>query len=98
MHKIVNLPYKSLTLGCLILVQPASTLADWQERRLLEPTATELQREQQGKIFIYDGLKSGEVDKAMDTQFQRIDNMMFIRTVHPPASPDMPENVDDDCG
>ena len=33
-----------------------------------------------GRVMIYDGLKSETIDKVMDEQFDRIDNMMFICT------------------
>jgi len=31
--------------------------------------------------MIYDGLKDTQIRKAMDTQFDRIESMMFVRTV-----------------
>lgn len=98
MKSKIDEPYASLALGFLISIHAGSATADWQERRLLEPTAAERDREQQGEVFIYDGLKAGQVEGALDSQFQRIDNMMFIRTVHPPPEPGMQEEVDDDCG
>jgi len=48
-------------------------------RRLLQPTPGELAQEQKGRIYIYDGLRAVDVENAMDTAFDRIENMMFIR-------------------
>jgi hypothetical protein len=55
----------------------------YQERRLWEPTPKELEGERQGQIYIYDGLTRSDVEAAMGQQFDRIDSMMFIRTVTP---------------
>jgi hypothetical protein len=32
-------------------------------------------------VYIYDGLTEREVDTALDTQFARIQNMMFVGTL-----------------
>jgi hypothetical protein len=52
---------------------------EWQMRRLLEPTPVERAEEAAGRIFIYDGLSRAEIDAALDTEFERMENMMFIR-------------------
>jgi len=49
-------------------------------RRLFQPSERELQRERQGRIYIYDGLESRQIDRAMEREFARVDNMMFVRT------------------
>ncbi len=49
-------------------------------RRLLEPTPSELAQEQNGRIYIYDGLRDTDIDVALREQFGRIEYMMFIRT------------------
>lgn len=59
----------------------ASGYSDYQLRRLLTPTAGEVIAESNGKVHIYDGLSSAEVDIALDGYFNRIDNMMFTRIV-----------------
>jgi hypothetical protein len=48
-------------------------------RRLLEPTGAEIAQEQKGRIYIYEGLRDIDVERAMDSEFDRIDHMMFIR-------------------
>ena len=53
----------------------------WQMNRLLEPTERQRQKEQHGSIMIYDGLRDTMVKKALDENFDRIENMMFTRVV-----------------
>lgn len=67
----------------------------WQERRLLQPTANELSAERRGRVMIYDQMDAGVVDKALDTQFSRMEHMMFIRVQH--KKPDGTVQEDDDC-
>ena len=54
---------------------------DWQLRTLFQPGARDLARESAGRVHIYDGLKDSDIDRAMQTQFDRIGSMMFVRTV-----------------
>ncbi len=56
-------------------------LHDWQIKRLLEPSASAKQREQQGHIMTYHRLTDVEVTYALDTQFSRIQSMMFTDTI-----------------
>ncbi|HIP53381.1 MAG TPA: hypothetical protein EYH03_05160 [Chromatiales bacterium] len=53
----------------------------WMERSLFSPTPSQLEYEQKGHITIYQGLTDVTVEKAMDDQFPRIGNMMFVGTV-----------------
>ena len=53
--------------------------SEWQQRRLMQPTNAELHREQQSRVFMYDGLLVTDVENAMDKHFGRIQNMMFVR-------------------
>ena len=53
----------------------------WQHNVLFEPTPTQLKREDKGSIMIYDGLTDVTVAKALDKQFDRIENMMFTRVI-----------------
>jgi hypothetical protein len=54
---------------------------EWQQRRLMQPTAEELDWEQAGHIMIYDGLSDRQVAAAMDRHFSRIQSMMFTGIV-----------------
>jgi hypothetical protein len=55
-------------------------VAEIELRRLLEPTKSEIAQEQKGRIYIYEGLRDIDVERAMDREFNRIEHMMFIRT------------------
>jgi len=46
-------------------------------------------------VVIYDGLDERLVDSALDTQFGRMENMMFVGVRH--IEPDGGEWADDDC-
>ena len=76
----------------------------WQLQVLWEPTQGQLDREARGAVMIYDGLTDKQVEQAMEVQFERIDSMMFIRTVEtdeegePVVDEETGEPVtDDDC-
>jgi hypothetical protein len=56
-------------------------LHDWQVRRLMEPSPSELETERKGSVYIYDGLTDREVETALDAHFGRIQYMMFVGTV-----------------
>lgn len=72
-----------LALGTTILLAATGPAAagDWQEKLLFNPPASQLKLEQRGRIMIYDGLTDTQIAKAMDTQFDRIESMMFVRTI-----------------
>lgn len=78
-----------------VLLGESAAAQDWQELRLISPTVAQLQAEQQGRVQIYDGLHEDVVDRAMDSQFGRIGNMMFVGVRH--TAPDDSEYADDDC-
>ena len=52
-----------------------------QLKNLFEPSQSQLRRETKGHIYIYDGLTDRLVNQAMDKQFNRIQNMMFVGTI-----------------
>lgn len=57
----------------------ASDLREIELRRLFEPTPAELRAEAGGRIFIYEGLRDVDVERAMDEEFKRVESIMFIR-------------------
>jgi hypothetical protein len=62
-------------------LDPDKALHDWRMQRLMAPTPRDLEKERKGSVYIYDGLTEREVDAALETQFARIQNMMFVGTV-----------------
>lgn len=79
-------------------LSPSASNEDWQTRRLMAPTPSQLAAESKGQVFIYDSLDINRVDSAMDQNFDRIQNMMFIRIHHLPPTGSGPAVVeDDDC-
>jgi len=84
-----------LVSGLFMASIPASAVDSYQQRVLFSPSAEILQAEARGRIMIYDGLKNETVEKALDSQFDRIENMMFVRTVHIQENGEF--EVDDDC-
>jgi hypothetical protein len=79
----------ALTLG--FIGGPATAHADeldlfkavenWQMNRLFKPTRQQRTFESKGDVVIYDGLTDIMVDKAINENFDRIQNMMFTRVV-----------------
>lgn len=69
----------------------------YQMRVLTQPSQMQLQRELQGKVFIYDHLTSQQVDTALDNEFNRIENMMFVSTLYTRTNGDIEQPLDDGC-
>jgi hypothetical protein len=82
-------------LGSARAAETAST-TDWQLALLFNPSEQQLKVEDKGRVVIYDGLKSSDVEKAMEQEFDRIEHMMFIRTKVPSGTADYIED-DDGC-
>jgi hypothetical protein len=74
----------------------AAPASDYQTRRLMSPTAAELASEKKGGIYIYDALDIRQVNAALDTNFERIQHMMFTRIHHPSSDAGGPSEVEDD--
>ena len=75
----------ALAVAVFVLVSLAHTAgadgSSWQTKNLFKPGPTQLQSEKRGRVTIYHGLKDTDVHRAMDEQFERIDNMMFTGTI-----------------
>ena len=78
----------ALLLAGVHSVNPAFALDEYQYQVLFSPTAAILEAEARGRIMIYDRLEFGTVERALDQQFDRIENMMFVRTVYPQENGD----------
>jgi hypothetical protein len=72
----------------------AADVRDIEMRRLFQPTQNEIRSEAAGKIYIYDGMRESDIERAMDEEFDRVDNMMFIRVKPTSANEYI---VDDGC-
>ena len=65
----------------MLLCAGLAAAGDWQEKLLFSPADSQLKMEQRGRIMIYDGFTDRQIAMAMDTQFNRIESMMFVRTI-----------------
>jgi hypothetical protein len=66
----------------VLAATPAQAKDNYQYNALFTPSDYTLKAEAKGRVMIYDGLTSKTVDKAMNEQFNRIDNMMFVGIIH----------------
>ena len=89
---------KITLLTCLLAltVTPVFAIGNYYENALLTPSDSLLKADARGRIMIYDGLDIATVKKAMDEQFERIDNMMFVGIHHPAANGEVVAE-DDGC-
>jgi hypothetical protein len=69
----------TLMLVLLIGSANAADISEIEKRRLFEPTEAEVNAEAAGRIYIYEGLSGADIARAMDEEFERVENMMFIR-------------------
>ena len=65
--------------GTTVAAPPSAN--SWQMERLFQPTQADLNAEARGRVMIYDGLTDRAVQRAFAEQFERLDAMMFTRTV-----------------
>ncbi len=63
------------------LDQVALAMEQWQSNRLFNPSPADREAEKRGDVVIYDGLTDVTVKQAIDENFDRMQNMMFTRTV-----------------
>jgi hypothetical protein len=90
--------HTGLLLGSVLTLLPTAAGADesFQQHALFNPSQSQLRAEARGRVMIYDGLDNSVVDRALDTQFERIEHMMFTRIPQP--QPDDEEVVVEDDG
>ena len=74
------LPIALVSLSASLGNAGAADVSDIELRRLFDPTQAELAAESDGRIYIYDGLTDIDVQRALNEEFDRVENMMFIRT------------------
>ena len=91
------LPMLALLSVMVVISDPsdAGDFGQWQYEQLVRPNEAQLAMEQQGRVNIYDGLRESDVDWALDTQFERIDSMMFVRTIRVTEAGEL--EMDSDC-
>ena len=95
---------KSQSKGVCKLMIPALLVASssvyatdsYQLKVLFTPSDSILLDEANGRVMIYDGLKSETVDQAMTEQYDRIESMMFVRTQYEQENGEY-EVEDDGC-
>ena len=56
-------------------------MRDWQLTLLFQPSENQLEVERKGRVFIYDGMRTTDVERALDEQFDRVEHMMFAGTI-----------------
>ena len=67
--------------GSHALAGELDSMRKWQMELLFNPVESQLTLENKGRVFIYDSLKSSDIDRALEEQFDRIEHMMFVKTV-----------------
>ena len=95
-HNNYSATVKTILIASLLTLTATSAVADnrFYNRLLFTPSDSMLRAESRGRIMIYDGMDNETVERAMDEQFNRIDNMMFTRIHH--VQDNGEEYVDDD--
>ena len=59
----------------------ATPFSEIDERLLLNPDPLQITQENMGKVIIYERVREEIIHDALDTDFARIENMMFVNTV-----------------
>jgi hypothetical protein len=80
------------------LTMAAGADDSFQQNVLFNPSQSELMAEARGRVMIYDGLDNKVVERALDTQFERIEHMMFTHTRQTKADDDGEEVIVEDDG
>ena len=95
-HNNYSATVKTILIASMLTLTTTSAFADnsFYNKILFTPSDSMLKAESRGRIMIYDGMDNETVNRAMDEQFDRIDNMMFTRIHH--VQDDGEEYVDDD--
>jgi hypothetical protein len=64
-----------------VVIAEESAAYQMQYSHLMNPSESTLKSEQvRQSVYIYEGMKLADVEKAMDSQFDRVENMMFVQT------------------
>ncbi len=93
-----------LVLAGVFYSNEANSSENWQMTRLFHPSEANLASENKGRIIIYSGLTDKTVDKALDENFDRINAMMFTKTIktdeagNPLRDPETGEVMTEDDG
>jgi hypothetical protein len=82
-----------LATGLTPLTMPADADDSFQHNALFNPSQSQLGAEARGRVMIYEGLDNAVIERALDSQFERIEHMMFTRIPQAESDPD-----DDDGG
>ena len=95
-HNNYSATVKTIIVVSLLTLTATSAFADnsFYNKTLFTPSDSMLRAEARGRIMIYDGMDNETVERAMDEQFNRIDNMMFTRIHY--VRDNGEEYVDDD--
>ncbi len=95
-HNNYSIAIKRILLASLLTLMATSAFANnhFYNNLLFTPSDSMLKAESRGRIMIYDGMDNETVERAMDEQFNRIDNMMFTNTHY--VQDDGEEYIDDD--
>lgn len=70
--------FNKLIISTLLIASSSVYANSYQQNILFSPSESILLAEAKGRIMIYDGLKNETVELAMNEQFGRIENMMFV--------------------